>query len=522
MASFESFDLQSFFPWAFDPDHEGEGPPDASECPDGADVGDSTFMLDWARSVSSMPGVSSATADRLEALPDPAGGFNFDWASPPGGAAPTAASRPTDHDAAPAAHRSECKPAPSSEAVDAPRPALANASRPTFVDTTRTLHLPGLQHILSNATESMGNSMTYCAEWLASLKHVCNLLRRSFSKDRLRATCFMEEPASLQWPLFASFSAHIVSNRWGSISHAVCELIALETPLRFAWDLNKFTFNNPRPAPNNNDPERLDIGCVDSAIRSPLFWAYTFMVSTIAEVVNHMTYWLMACPCHPSCSSIGATLGRAGVSSEGSRQTSACPMAGRRAPEVASGEMNRICDELWGMSSSRLRLHASVRDLPTSEQSRVLTDAGIGKHAFLFYFGIKTAALQQLPLKCLGLGCLDWATAREAVVDCLRQYDLLPPGAERHPLVKNVCDDIRDDTVAFANGAAPSKPLMKVMAEARFHTINEACVEGLHSVTRGGIVLKPRFGPNHVALLHHLGPIRRLVGGQRAGVALAS
>ena len=68
--------------------------------------------------------------------------------------------------------------------------------------------------------------------WLKSMKAMCYLLRRTYTKERLKATCFSDEPASLQWPLVGSFTGHIVDGRWGSVSEAAVALCPLETPLR--------------------------------------------------------------------------------------------------------------------------------------------------------------------------------------------------------------------------------------------------------------------------------------------------
>lgn len=64
---------------------------------------------------------------------------------------------------------------------------------------------------------------------------------------------------------------------------------------------------------------------------------------------------------------------------------------------------------------------------------------------------------------------------------------------------------------AFISGEHPGPRLLRFMAISRFHTINEACVEGLHATVKRGISGTPRYGPVHVALIHHFSPIKALL-----------
>lgn len=150
------------------------------------------------------------------ARPDP---FVFDWnaaADDPSAAAPPAQPAVVaSPSAASDAGASEAPPG----AEPAPKPP-AHAS-PLHVDTTISLQILGLQHIISKATETMGSAMPEWSSWLQQLKSICGLLRRLFTRDLLQATCFAQEPALLQWPLFKSFSAHVVAGRWG-VYHRSC------------------------------------------------------------------------------------------------------------------------------------------------------------------------------------------------------------------------------------------------------------------------------------------------------------
>ena len=60
-------------------------------------------------------------------------------------------------------------------------------------------------------------------------------------------------------------------------------------------------------------------------------------------------------------------------------ESKACPMSGRRVPELASGELIDMLRELWQFYSAALRLDPKVRELPEDQQTKVLTDFARGR-----------------------------------------------------------------------------------------------------------------------------------------------
>lgn len=443
LATFPPFCMQDFFPWI---GPQGAGPRDEPF----RDT-HSTFDFDWApradtELAASVTGESAPDPPAFNMgwfeLPDcdlppvpaaPASpsaadvAFDFGWACGVGAAAPQILG---EHAEA-AAAQPQLGPTAQAQGEHAEPDAFLNGACPYMPEehsarhsehdelrvlTDFSLHIPGLQHILSNATDAMGASMLSWQAWLPKLKAVCDLLRRRYSRDRLKNTCFVNEPASLQWPLFEGFSAHVVQGRWGSIAEAVTMLLPLETALRYAWDIERFNYGrstNDLPQPPAEESCRMDLGLLNDAITGEFFWAYTFMVYSLVDTVSHSTHWVMGCPCHSSRAAVGNATARAALP-----QGRSCPMAGRRAPEVASGELLSILRETWRVRASALRMESRLVLLPEASLAKLVTDFGLGRQAFMFYVEVKLVAFQQLPLLLIGLGCVDPRTARRVAVQC--------------------------------------------------------------------------------------------------------
>eukprot|EP00969_Alexandrium_andersonii_P105159 4640180-Alexandrium_andersonii.AAC.1 len=109
---------------------------------------------------------------------------------------------------------------------------------------SRSLLVPGMLHILSNAVQDLRDVMPGWGDWVAGLKHVCTLLRKPWSKDRLLQTCFAQPPASLHRGLYQHFSGQVYEARWGTVTDAVEQLLPLEPSLRFFWSADAFLFRD--------------------------------------------------------------------------------------------------------------------------------------------------------------------------------------------------------------------------------------------------------------------------------------
>ena len=103
---------------------------------------------------------------------------------------------------------------------------------------TGCLSIDGPSHMIHNATLDLGKAMQSFDETVASMQHICRLLRRG-NLQRLLSSCFSSAVGLQLREALSKFKGHVVVGRWGTIAAAVPELLALEGTLRFGWNLEK-------------------------------------------------------------------------------------------------------------------------------------------------------------------------------------------------------------------------------------------------------------------------------------------
>ncbi len=177
-------------------------------------------------------------------------------------------------------------------------PAAADAM---LVDTRMRLQVPGVFHSIHNSVAELNKAMGNYNHFCKQLRLVCDLLRRTYSHQRLMETCFSDPPASCHKELYSGFSSSVQGGRWGSVAKAVIDIGPLEASLTNAWDAMKFNRGRPIPEANGDgveNPFRLDLRTLDNAIRSRYFWAYRAMLELISDMVTHLLHYIGGCKCH--------------------------------------------------------------------------------------------------------------------------------------------------------------------------------------------------------------------------------
>ena len=137
---------------------------------------------------------------------------------------------------------------PSPEPMAAPGAAEAPALGITF-DTSASVYIPGILHIIHNATLDLQRVMSWWGEYVQGLTSICTVLRTSHYRKRLAVTCFSEDPAARLKFLFDDESVNdltVQENRWASVALATCKLAHWEGALRTYWDLEKFCFQDSK------------------------------------------------------------------------------------------------------------------------------------------------------------------------------------------------------------------------------------------------------------------------------------
>ena len=359
---------------------------------------------------------------------------------------------------------------------------------PGMVDPSLTLQAPGLLHMLHNTSRDLKKMLPRFSMWLPKLKEICRLLHPPY-QSRLIATCIAipEEQRKLQ-----QCSAHPFEHRWGTIAHAVARLLEIEPLLRQRWDIQKFCFSEPQSssAPEQDGEEaegRLQIQQLDEALRDPGFWTYSHMVNLLADMLHRIELIGESCVCHMP-SSVVVSL--AGDSEQWDTEdlklfrAEGCPLRGRRAPELAVGDVHLAIRSL--ATSAHARLLTLGGHLRPQELAEIMEDLAKGRGYIISSLEIKLSCWLQLPLVLASVGHHNLDKARKGIKRAAEIYDSLAD-PEQHHALSNLClkrgSPMRLQLDLFVAGKPlASLPLaMELAGRMRFMPVVERLVEGLHA-----------------------------------------
>ena len=246
-----------------------------------------------------------------------------------------------------------------------------------WVDLSHTLYIPGVLHIIHNAVKDLQHTLRHWDWFTTRLRHVCRLLSRKYSRQRLMETCFSAEPHCFFKNQYTDFTANVYEGRWGSVAFCIGQLLLVERSLRSAWSLDKYRFGRPdaNQQRDGDSNSHIDLSIVDDALTSDEFWAFCHMFDMVGELTEMFMNFAESCPCHWSG---GVFQGpqRHGAKHRNARRRRQrkhrCPLSGMRASELACGCVRELLRELWTFTNANLLLLPCVVALDNDARGRVL------------------------------------------------------------------------------------------------------------------------------------------------------
>ena len=195
--------------------------------------------------------------------------------------------------------------------------------------------VPGILHIVHNATRDLAYSMVGWTDYLQKLVLVTNMLSKPFWRQRLLQTCCQGEHAvhAAALTAYALGDAHVNESRWASVSDGILVLLDIEVPLRACWNADAFGLGTGTAAPMQQQEGygQLDVHTIDGALSDGFFWGYCKMAGAIAETLLHLMHWAESCPCHHNTNLAHNKLAARALFMRTYKQAR-CPLAGMRAP----------------------------------------------------------------------------------------------------------------------------------------------------------------------------------------------
>ena len=339
-----------------------------------------------------------------------------------------------------------------------------------LLDLSKSLGVSGMLHIIHNSSKDLGRGMQSYDDTLRRMTHVCNLVRRKTTRERLLERCFGHGNAvALRGPILR-FDGKIHKERWGTIAHAVDELLRVEVSLRHAWSIDRYGRGRPqRDFEGDEAAWRAEIETVDESIESAYFWDSVRVLSYLSKLITRCIWWAESCSCHWSRDWRNA-------SPEERKLWLQCPMKGKRAPELAAGDFFDIFDELGRLYLVHV-LGSLSRDLTPPQRGQLAQDFEQGRAHLFTVFTLRMSHWEEWPYLVFATAHPDRARAagfmRQALAsDC------------RHPYVLRLQGELHGDVDAWLNDAqlADVPALCSMLGELRFIPTAEREIEGEHSL----------------------------------------
>jgi len=411
-------------------------------------------------------------------------------------------------------------------------PMMPQQAHPYDIDGTGSIYIPGMLHIVSNITKDLKAALVGFDDHVSRLSAVCRLLSRKWTRRRFLASCMRSAEAAPFVYLFTGFSEHVHEDRWGTVLSATSALLAVRTPLQRFWSRAAYQGHGGvreemgDVAGGGGHAVRLEV--VDYAIGSGTFWGYCRMIQIVGEVLEHLSNFAEACPCHRDHHPLDLRGARRAARRRLLAQElgqPCCPMATKMAPEFAAGEPFRMLRDLANMSQQVLMQDPQVLMLSPADRGMVMQDFGRARRHILFNLELKLSFWGTPPWSLMALGHPDENVARRAMREALQFFQGAPADADHHFVTRVLCTpgtEAHAQAVSFATGAATrfECPIVaRFGARFRFASVSERWVEGRHAQSKAHLrsarsatmvhtaftgLRVPKKSPGTVARVHSL------------------
>lgn len=327
--------------------------------------------------------------------------------------------------------------------------------------------IAGLLHIVNNMTLEVDKALSFWAEWLDGLKVISQLLSVGDHRRRFISKCVATSPLRHEIePLFAKNLPSIAEWRWSTVSNILEPLRKLRWPLQATWSAAKYhegevadeAPQQPGGGGGGGGRASLDLAKLSRTIANRLWWHYTDMLFTLHKLCDSLGSWGESCPCHQfhentddvfdyMAKENGFPTGKEGRAFQ-------CPMRGRRAPELAAGQLMLFFERLWSLKFSDLASEVAAVLAP-SDIRTLMTDLEGAKQHVTGVLVQKLQHWQGLPWRLCAMSHWDKLIVKQAASDCLAMFDAVAAEERWHHPV----------TWRFLHRGSPLRPLVEAAAQ---------------------------------------------------------
>ena len=359
------------------------------------------------------------------------------------------------------------------EAFEEPQP-------PLEVKFERMLGIPGLHHIIDNATKGLADVMQRYKDYVFLAQQVCKLLRRRDTRPKLLQRCFSQGMGLVFAEDIKKFEGWINTGRWGTVAFSVPELLKVKQALQWGWDEEVFL----RGAGEESRRATGELAQqVSSAVNNPVWWAWLGMLEIVCTLIRRHIAYAESCPCHWHILE-AARRGEFDIPIKVRELIDRCPMRGRRAAEISTGEFLAIMRDLWAVSAAMV-YRVMGREINDQDRRLVMQEFDRARTHLAFYFALKLTHMQELPWKVFQVSHSSEAVAQLAAHEILQSDN-------EHPLLAELRGPLRESCESWIEGepvmTVDKQDLQAYIAALRFVPTSERPIEGQHAkVHRHGL-----------------------------------
>ena len=312
--------------------------------------------------------------------------------------------------------------------------------------------IPGLQHIVDNLSSDVHKEMPGWSRFYAICKQVEALLRPDEKRQRFVSRCVLNSEYADRADTLRRFSASLYEGRWKEVINFLSELKPLLFVLYACWDLRKWNSEaeDPLDQVDREQPQerarqqqddrqgitRLDAAAITQAFQSSFFATYVHMALFIEEIPVRLARWGESCVCHGDLYQWLSPYYVAIVyKAHYGDAWETCPMAGKMSPELATGRLEEVAEQVWADSEDsvhRAPKYPRAAPLTESEKDEIIRAHWKAKSHVLALLQMKLGHWQKLPWILIGMAAVDEDKARESARRALRMFDIDPRQEAHH------------------------------------------------------------------------------------------
>jgi hypothetical protein len=251
------------------------------------------------------------------------------------------------------------------------------------VGLRKTLDVPGTYHAIDNIQKRVLDALPHWGEMKSIIEGLCQAFHYQYIRDAFISECLGPYRGSCE-SIFKSGPPLFEGGRVWNVLLVISEwFLDREQILRNRWSLDKMLFK--KLADNANAGENKGmvskrLRVCDGGIKSYFTWAYFSVLKCFGKFLREIIIWCASCSCHPYDFALEFNL----VADQYS-----CPMRGRRAAEIACGELHEFVETRLQLQFRNLL--GALRGLTTQQRRIILDVFEIGKAIILDEFAVRFA-----------------------------------------------------------------------------------------------------------------------------------